>query len=269
MTERVDAALGAHSKLSNIEKYERIRTALLDIIERTDDGDPLVPERTLAEDLNVARMTVRKVVDVFVAQGLLRRVPGKGTFVHRPGTIRATPREAFSHYLGIGTAPAEASVLSVQQQDAGARTGQRLQLAPSARVLKIERLLRVDGEPVAIERIHLPGDQFPEIEQRDLGTLLLDELYQAAYGLRISRSIQVLRVTSVTAAEAELLGIAIHSPAFFVTTLKLDAEDRALEYAEAICRGDKYRFLNETVEDAGDPSPTRSRFLSSAHFTIN
>ncbi len=43
--------------------------------------DALPPERDLAEEFSVSRITVRKAIDGLVAEGLLTRKQGSGTFV--------------------------------------------------------------------------------------------------------------------------------------------------------------------------------------------
>ncbi len=43
--------------------------------------DALPPERELAEELSVSRITVRKAIDGLVDEGLLIRRQGSGTFV--------------------------------------------------------------------------------------------------------------------------------------------------------------------------------------------
>ena len=44
-------------------------------------GQPIPPERTLADLYLVSRMTIRKATDLLVNEGLLYRKQGKGTFV--------------------------------------------------------------------------------------------------------------------------------------------------------------------------------------------
>lgn len=259
------------AKLSNVEKHERMRAALLKLIESMDDGEALPPERTLAEDLNAARMTVRKVVDILIGQGYLRRVAGKGTFVARSRLVRANSREPFTNYTHYGATAAEATVLELVTEDAGSRIGQRLQLAPSAKIIRISRVTTVGGEPVSIERIHLPAHLFPTVAAADFSTLMLDEFYKTDFGIRVSKTSQVLRVTSINQAESQILAVPLHAPAFFAATIKTDIDDRVVEYTEAVYRGDKYRFLHETTSGEGysDSVPPDGRSLFNAHFIIN
>ena len=44
-------------------------------------GRPRPSERELVQHFGVARMTVRQALDALVAEGLLERIPGRGTFV--------------------------------------------------------------------------------------------------------------------------------------------------------------------------------------------
>ena len=63
--------------------YQQLQRALRAAIESKAIGpdDALPPERDLAEMLKVSRITVRKAVHELVAEGLLVRKQGSGTFV--------------------------------------------------------------------------------------------------------------------------------------------------------------------------------------------
>ena len=63
--------------------YQQLQRRLRDAIENRIVGpdDALPPERELAEELAVSRITVRKAIEGLVEEGLLVRRQGSGTFV--------------------------------------------------------------------------------------------------------------------------------------------------------------------------------------------
>ena len=63
--------------------YQQLQRRLREAIENRILGpdDALPPERDLAEELSVSRITVRKAIDGLVEEGLLVRRQGSGTFV--------------------------------------------------------------------------------------------------------------------------------------------------------------------------------------------
>ncbi|WP_293858435.1 GntR family transcriptional regulator, partial [Steroidobacter sp.] len=68
---------------SSLPLYQQLQRKLRLAIDNRVLGadDALPPERDLAEELNVSRITVRKAIDGLVEEGLLIRKQGSGTFV--------------------------------------------------------------------------------------------------------------------------------------------------------------------------------------------
>src|SRR5215216_6346328 len=65
-------------------KHLLVREYVRSLIVDAEPGSPAPSERDLVEQFGVARMTVRHALDGLVAQGLLERIPGRGTFVTKP-----------------------------------------------------------------------------------------------------------------------------------------------------------------------------------------
>ncbi len=76
-------AVGPLPESSNLPLYQQLQRALREAIDRRilDSNDALPPERDLAEEFRVSRITVRKAIDGLVNEGLLMRRQGSGTFV--------------------------------------------------------------------------------------------------------------------------------------------------------------------------------------------
>ena len=54
-------------------------------------GEQVMPERELAQAMNVSRTTIRNAINRLVVMGLLEQIQGKGTFVSTPSAMRANP----------------------------------------------------------------------------------------------------------------------------------------------------------------------------------
>ena len=66
-------------------KHAQLSDALVELATRDLGPDAAIPsERELMTTYDVSRSTVRKSIESLVADGLLNRIHGKGTFVARP-----------------------------------------------------------------------------------------------------------------------------------------------------------------------------------------
>jgi GntR family transcriptional regulator len=75
--------IGSTRHARTVLKHVQVREYVRDLIEGAESGSPAPSERDLVLHFGVARMTVRQALDALVAEGLLERIPGRGTFVAR------------------------------------------------------------------------------------------------------------------------------------------------------------------------------------------
>src|SRR5437764_13413834 len=66
-----------------VHKHVQVREYVRSLVADAEPGSPAPSERELVQHFGVARMTVRQALDALVSEGLLERVPGRGTFVAR------------------------------------------------------------------------------------------------------------------------------------------------------------------------------------------
>src|SRR4051812_35188197 len=71
----------APAHVTGVPKHVRVREYVRPLLDGAEPGTPTPSERELVQRFGVARMTVRQALDALVAEGLLERVPGRGTFV--------------------------------------------------------------------------------------------------------------------------------------------------------------------------------------------
>jgi len=170
---------------SPVPKYFQLREILLDLIDSDElsIGAAIPSERELCQRFGLSRMTVRQAVDHLVSEGRLHRVPGKGTFVARPKIELSLQLTSFTDDMRArGLVPGSRD-LDRRTMRASAHLAKELGIQPGEEVHFIERLRTADGEPLSIERAHIPVKLAPDLADHDLSGRSLYELLEQRYGL--------------------------------------------------------------------------------------
>ena len=113
-------------------------------------------------------------------------------------------------------------------------------VVPGSPVVHLERVRTADGEPMALERTHLPAQRLPGLESADLRDASLYELLERRWGVRVAQADQWASVVRLTAEEAALLQVAPDQPALLFQRLTRDPSGAPIEYVRSLYRGDRY-----------------------------
>lgn len=203
--------------------------------------EKLPTERTLADALDVSRMTIRHALNALEAERLVYRVQGSGTYVadrHIDKSIRLT---SFSQdMLDRGLVPSS-KLLSFDRVSAGAAIGAKLQLSPAEMVYRFVRLRLADGDPMCLETAHLRADLFPALTADSLSESLYQTLGRQ-FRVTVQTAQQRISATVLDPAQAELLGVPAFSAALVVERTTCDERGRRIENTLSIYRADRYSF---------------------------
>jgi GntR family transcriptional regulator len=221
--------------------YLQLQRLLRDAIKQhvlTQDS-AIPPERELAEEFAVSRITVRKALEGLVEEGLLSRRRGAGTFVTGARVEKSFSKlSSFSEdMLSRGRRPHSVWV----SKSVGTVTPEEslsLGLSPGAVVYRFHRVRFADETPMAIEYSTVPAYCLPSLEAVDHS--LYDALDRA--GNRPTRALQRLRAISFTAEQAEVLHIAVGDPGLLIERRGFLRDGRASEITH---RGDAYDLVAE------------------------
>lgn len=226
--------------------YQRLRDDMLDKITRREwqpgAAIPTESELTLAYGVSIG--TVRKAVETLVAEGLLERSQGRGTFIRKPSFDGSLFR--FFRYQGDGAKN------QVPQGRILARTllappepvAQALALNKRAKAIRLDRLRLVDGEPVLLEEIWLPQARFGALMQIDLPDFgdLLYPLYEERCGQTIASAQETLTVESADAQVASQLQVPAGQPVIVIDRLAFGYDRQPLEWRRSRGRSDRFRY---------------------------
>lgn len=223
--------------------YQQLQRALRDAIadNRLGAEEALPPERDLADEFGVSRITVRKALDALVNEGLLTRRQGAGTFVAGRVEKSFSKLSSFSEdMISRGRRP-ESVWLSRTSGVVTPDESLTLGLSPGSAVYRFSRIRYADGAPMALEYSAVPGFCLPS--ENEVG----DSLYEAlqAHGARPVRALQRLRAVLFTAERARLLNVPDGSPGLFIERRGFLRDGRPVELTQSYYRGDAYDFVAE------------------------
>ena len=217
-------------------KHIQVREYVRSLIEGCAPGSSAPSERELVQRFGVARMTVRQAMDALVGEGLLVRIPGRGTFVAQP---RSNPGKlhGFSEEMSVRGLLAESQTLIARREKAGPGVARALSLTEGDPVIHWKRLRRADASPVCVEDAYLNEVLLPGFLQSGMPTSLYDAL--SARGLRPTWAEDSVAADVATADEAESLEVPSGSPVLRVSRRAL-VHDRPIEVSRAAFRADRY-----------------------------
>ncbi|RXZ45533.1 GntR family transcriptional regulator [Crenobacter cavernae] len=226
------------NKLRRQPLYEQIKQLLLRRIAEGEwqENASLPSEWELAEELSVSQGTVRKALTELVAEGVLYRQQGRGTFVAEAasdwgearlqtiGTLSGRQESLMQELLGCwkSNAPEEVSELM------GLR-----RLVP---MIRVRQLWRLGGQPVALDDAYLPADRFEGLEARWLRQAGgVYAALQRRFGVRPKTVMEQMRISALNREDAQLLMVAADTPVLAVTRLSTSIEGDPVEWRMRYC----------------------------------
>jgi GntR family transcriptional regulator len=217
-------------------KHVVIREYLRELLAGAAPGTAAPSERELVQRFGVARMTVRQAIDALVAEGLLHRAPGRGTFVAPP---RAEVGRLLSYTEDMARRGllAESQTLVARREKAGPGIARALELTEGDPVLHWKRLRRADAVPMCVEDAYLSEILLPGFLQSGMPTSLYGALEER--GLRPTWAEDSVTAGIATAEEAALLEVAEGSPVLRMAR-RATVEDKTIEVSRAVYRADRY-----------------------------
>jgi GntR family transcriptional regulator len=214
--------------------YRLAKAALLAAIEagRWTAGSALPNETALAGALGVAIGTLRHAVDELVAERVLVRRQGRGTYV----ASHTTERFVFQFFHversdGARVAP-RVELLSFERGRLEDEAAAALARQAGDAAIVVENRLSLQGRPVVYDRIVLPAVLYRGLTEKRLRDRpsTIYHLYQTVFGITVLRATERVRAVMADRACSRVLGVAPGSAVLQVRRTALTFHDKPVEY---------------------------------------
>jgi len=222
----------AEGGLKHVQVREYVRGLISDAL----PGSAAPSERDLVGRFGVARMTVRQALDALVAEGLLERVPGRGTFVAQPRR-RVGQLSSFTEDMKCRGLLPESQTLLARREQAGPGVARALGISALDAVIHWKRLRRGDQQIICVEDAYLNEVLLPGFLQTGMPTSLYEALRER--GLRPTWAEDAISADAATVEEASQLEIEPGDPVLHLSRRALSGE-MVVEVSRVTYRPDRF-----------------------------
>ncbi len=226
-------------------KHVLVREYVRELVSGAAAGTPAPSERELVQRFGVARMTVRQAMDALVGEGLLERVPGRGTFVAEPRS-EVGRLTGYTEDMARRGLLAESQTLIARREKAGPGVARALQLTPGDPVIHWKRLRRADGVPMCLEDAYLSEVLIPGFLQSGMPTSLYESLDQR--GLRPTWAEDSMAADLATPEEATHLEVAPGAAVLRIARRAM-SKDKPIEVSKSAYRADRFTAWVQFSDD--------------------
>jgi len=243
--------------LSPIPLYTQIKDILRErILDGTYKPHERVPsESGMSNIFGASRITVRQALSDLQNEGLIFRIPGKGTFVAKAkafqqlmqleGFAEAMLRMGYEIYNKVTSHKSVAASLAVAQ---------KLALEPGVPVTEIKRVRHLNREPLSMEVTYLPEEIGERLRNIDLPNRDIFLVLENDYGIALGHA--DLQIDAMLADHnlANLLKMEEGSPVLRMERLTHTAAGKPLDFEYLYFRGDAFQYRLRISRQAASTS---------------
>ncbi len=233
---------------SRVPRYHQIAQTLRTRIASGEltAGVQLDNQRSLAREFGVTLMTLRQALELLERDGLIARRHGLGTFVARPSIdydilqlrtlaadLAALGEDVATRFLRSHFGPADR------------RVARGLALRVGERVLVLERLRLVGGQPMSFQASYLPEPIGAEAAKADLAVTPLRQVLVFKLGIEIVGARETVSAVPLDRRAARELDCRPGIPAFRSDRVSLGADGTPVVYDRVFIPGDRFRITRK------------------------
>lgn len=199
-------------------------------------------ESQMIEAFSVSRITIRQALGDLQKEGLIFKVPGKGSFVAKPKAFQSLSRlQGFGEAMGPSGYETFSQVLSTRQVAATEVVARRLQIGLGTPVYEIQRLRYLNREPISVDQSYFPLSIGERLAQEDLPTRDIFVILENDFGLHLTHADVQIEAISADEFLARQLRIDEASPLLRIERLTY-ADEQPVDFEFLYYRGDAFQY---------------------------
>lgn len=236
--------MGRNHHKGSVAAYKKIQAAIVERIEggALKPGDPVHSERELARIHSVSLMTARHALTELERDGSVVRRRGAGTFV-APPKIHFNKLVGFTEQMASRGLSASSTTLAAKIVSGEPEIAARLNLPPSAGLVRLERLRRGGGEPFSLETCYFAAERYSSLSRAPVGQNSLFAILERDYKLEIAYADEEIDAIAADSRMAELFDVARGSPFLRIRQIIFSTAGRPELYVLGIYRADRHTLL--------------------------
>jgi GntR family transcriptional regulator len=232
-------------------RYKEVKNGILAALSAKEwkGGEAIPSEKRLSERFGVSIGTLRKAIDELVADNILVRHQGLGTFVAQHQRDRYFFR--FFRVVrqdGTKTYPT-VSLVSFGKAKASREVAAILGIEPNARIFTFVNRLSLHDETVMVDSITVAEERFPGLTEAALRERpsTLYNFYQDAFHINVVGTEERLRVAATNDVESQLLDVPGGTPLLEVRRVAYSYHQEPVEFRISHVNTARYEYVGPSA----------------------
>lgn len=227
---------------TQIEEYIRNR---LDIGEWA-INQAIPSENELSKTFGISRMTVRNAITRLVYDGLLYRIPGKGTFVNEPKVVASTTYTGYHNIMEYFGKNLKTKIINFNIGIIDTDIVAKFDLPVHYKFYIIEKIIYKEKTPLCLHTTYIPEHLAYGMQEQDIFYKQLHEVLSSKFRLSYTKVIQTLETVMVNEQEASLLKVQNNATLILMNDFFFMG-DIPFELSKYLYRGDKIQLKFEYI----------------------
>ncbi len=231
-------------KGSPLPYYVQLKNILLEKIHEGEfAGGKLSSEHELSRKYDITVTTVRKTLSELKNDGRIYKIKGLGTFINKPKI-----EIDISKYLSLGRTLKEKGIKeTIEVKNKEVVDFNQIDLRdfkvenPSKKVILIERVRRIEDEPIVFERLYFNYNLCSSIINNVANGIIYDYIINNLK-IRFSHIEEYVEPVNLATKVSNLLKVKKGMAAFLITKISYTRANEWVEFTNSYIRGDKGRY---------------------------